>query len=112
MSMTNLKLQNYNFLASMYKDSYYPKFLVDKGRQILVRLCENIEEQKPTQDQEVYKLTHAATEEFNELAEEFYDNNSDIETVARDAIATDFEFILRSYGFDLDLEEVIAPRDW
>ena len=57
--------------------------------------------------------THAATERFNELAEEFEENDSEIETVARDTIATDMEYIAQSYGFeDADIEELVAPRDW
>ena len=56
---------------------------------------------------------HAATERFNELAEEFEENDSEIETVARDTIATDMEYIAQSYGFeDADIEELVAPRDW
>ena len=36
-----------------------------------------------------------------------------IETVARDTIATDMEYIAQSYGFeDADIEELVAPRDW
>ncbi|MBL8080860.1 MAG: hypothetical protein JNM55_23005 [Anaerolineales bacterium] len=113
MSINNPALQGYNFLEDMATDSYFPGFLVDKGKQILIRLCEAIEKQKPLRDEEIYKLTHAATEEFNKLAEEFEANDSEIETMARDAIAGNFAFIVRAYGFEnLDLEEVIAPREW
>lgn len=113
MSIKNPKVQAYNFLETMYRDSYFPRFLVDKGKQILIRLCERIEVQNPASDEEMYQLTHAATEEFNKLAEEFYDHESEIETMARDAIAVDFEFIVKAYGFEnLDLEEVVAPREW
>ena len=60
----------------------------------------------------LYALTHAATEEFNALAEEFEENDSELETAAREAIAEDFEWIAKAYGFDADIEELIAPRDW
>ncbi len=112
MAITNQELQDYHFLQDMYDDGYFPNFLVDKGKQILISLCEQIEAQKPKEAAEVYKLTHAATEAFNELAEEFEDNESEIETVARDTIGTDVNFIAGAYGFDLDIEELIAPRDW
>ncbi len=75
-------------------------------------LCEKIEAETPTEDAEVYKLTHAATEEFNDLAEEFEENESEIETGARDTIGVDIANIAEAYGFDLDGEELIAPRDW
>jgi hypothetical protein len=112
MPITNSKLQHYDFLKDMYADSYFPNFLVDKGKQILMDLCEAIEKQKPDDPDEVYKLTHAATEKFNELAEEFYDNDSEIETAARESIGENFDYIVKAYGFDLDIEEVIAPREW
>ena len=60
----------------------------------------------------LYELTHAATEEFNELATEFEEQGSEIETAARDAIGTDFSAIAEAYGFEADGEELIAPRDW
>jgi hypothetical protein len=46
------------------------------------------------------------------LADEFIENDSDIETVARDAIGGDFAFIVKAYGFDIDSEKVIATRNW
>jgi hypothetical protein len=57
-------------------------------------------------------LTHAATDEFNTLAEAFYEHDSEIETVARECIAGDFAFVASAYGFDADIEELIATRDW
>jgi hypothetical protein len=112
MSIANEKMRSYPFLAEMYEDDYFPKNLVDKGRLILVRLCERIESEKPQTLEALYQLTHAATEEFNELAGEFEEQESEIETVARDAIGVDFEAIAEAYGFEADVEELIAPRDW
>jgi hypothetical protein len=112
MAISNPALKNYPFLQGMYDDGYSPDFLVDKCKQILILLCEKIEQQNPQNAEEVYKLTHAATEEFNSLAKEFEKNNSEIETAARDCIGVDFSFIVKAYGFDLDDEDVIAPREW
>ena len=112
MRIKNEKAKNYEFLKEMYEDEYFPNFLVDKGKQILIRLCEAIEAHKPDSLEALYRLTHLATDEFNNLAEEFYNNNSEIETVARDCIGEDFDSIARIYGFDADSEELIATRDW
>lgn len=113
MAITNPQLKDFKFLAEMYSDDYFPNHLVDKGRDILVRLCERIEAEQPKDADAVYALTHAATEEFNDLDEEFHENESEIETMAREVIADDFGTIVEAYGFgDLDLEEVIATRDW
>jgi hypothetical protein len=47
------------------------------------------------------------------LQEEFYENDSEIETNARECIGADFDFVAKSYGFeDADMEELIATRDW
>jgi hypothetical protein len=112
MPITNDQLKNYPFLQEMYEDGYFPTFLVDKGKAILVRLCEAIEARKPADNDSLLQLTHAATDEFNALADEFLENDSEIETVARDAIGGDFAFIVNAYGFDIDVEDVIATRDW
>lgn len=96
----------------MYDDYYFPNHLVDKGKSILVNLCFEIETKQPKTLQDLYTLTHLATEKFNDLQEEFYENDSEIETAARESIAEDFEFIANSYGFDADIEELIATRDW
>lgn len=110
--ITNEKMKGYPFLKEMYGDSYFPDHLVDKGRSILIKLCIGIETIKPQNLEGLYKLTHAATEEFNHLAEEFYDHDSEIETAARDAIGMDFFNIAENYGYNADIEELIAPRDW
>ena len=112
MPITNDRLRDYPFLKEMYGDGYFPAFLVDKGKAILIRLCETIEAEKPADDDSFLRLTHAATDEFNELAGEFEENDSELETAAREAIGGDFAFITKAYGFDLDNEDVIATREW
>ena len=113
MSTDNFKVDPEKLLEGMYRDGYFPDFLVDKGKAILVNLCEQIEAQHPADLVALYRLTHAATEAFNDLQEEFEDNDSEIETAARDCIGMDFDFIAKAYGFgEADGEELIAPRDW
>ncbi len=102
----------YPFLKDMYNDSYFPKKLVDKGKALLVDLCLEIEDKYPENLEKLYELTHATTNKFNDLQQEFDENDSEIETAARECIGTDFDFIAQSYGFDADFEELIATRDW
>ncbi|CAA9195918.1 DUF5713 family protein [Flavobacterium collinsii] len=112
-SLNNETMQNYSFLSEMYQDRYFPEKCVDKGKRILIDLCFQIEEENPKDLGGLYKLTHSATDKFNDLQEDFDENDSEIETVARDCIGRDFEFIAFSYGFkDADTEELIATRDW
>ena len=110
--LRNAKIQKFQFLDCMYKDSYFPEFLVDKCKNILLNLCADIEKEEPQNLNDLYKLTHKATEEINDLQDEFYRNNSEIETGARECLGANFEFISKAYGFDADIEELIATRDW
>ena len=112
-AITNEHIANYDFLREMYDDPYFPDHVVDKGKAVLLRLCERIEAERPADLAALYKLTHAATEEFNALEDDFEAAGSEIETAAREQIAEDFGFIATVYGFaDADVEELIAPRDW
>lgn len=113
MTVQNKQIQDHTFLRGMYDDDYYPEFLVDKIKVVLTTLCEEIEKHNPGNAEALLILTHAATEKINVLAEEFDENDSEIETVARDVIGGDFETIVRAYGFaEVDIEDAIAPRDW
>ncbi|MET7638445.1 DUF5713 family protein [Streptomyces sp. NPDC005438] len=109
----NREVAEHPFLQGLYADPYFPDEILDRGRAVLWRLCERIEDERPSDLTALYALTHAATEEFNRLEAEFEAAGSEIETVARDEIAEDFWFVASSYGFaDADVEELIATRDW
>ena len=113
MAITNQTMTSYDFLREMSLDSYFPANLVKKGQSILLNLCLQIEQDKPENLDQLYALTHAATDKFNDLSEEFEEQDSEIETAARECIGQDFEKIAQAYGFqDADTEELIATRDW
>lgn len=111
--LTNSKIKDHQFLECMYNDDYFPDFLVDKCKNILLNLCTQIEEKNPKDLETFYSLTHTSTNQINELQDEFFENGSEIESMARDCLALDFEYIASAYGFEnADLEEMIATRDW
>ncbi len=113
MTISNKTILEHNFLAEMYEDDYFPNFLVDKAKQILLDLCQAIEQQQPGDLSEQYSLTHAATERINQLEAEFEANDSEIETAARECFGDEFYTIANAYGFaDADGETLIATRDW
>ena len=96
----------------MYRDGYFPNVLVDKVKDILVDLCTQIEVTQPRDAENLLELPHAATERINELEGEFEQQDSELETVAREVMAEHFAFIVSAYGFeDVGVEDVIAPRD-
>lgn len=109
---TNPTILSHQFLSEMYQDGYFPDPLVDELRQVLMDLSVQIERIKPSSLAALYVLTHAATEKVNDLQLRFEESGSEIETVARDCIGMDFDFIARAYGFTADIEELIAPREW
>lgn len=102
---------NFNYLQDMYKDSYYPTFLVDKVKeQILevVRFLESGSYSNEAIQDELDKMTIA----INNLQEEFDEHDSEIETVARDSIGTTVATILHAFKVDIDIETAIRERDW
>ncbi|MDA5145716.1 MULTISPECIES: DUF5713 family protein [Streptomyces] len=113
MPITNQRVAAHRFLAGLYGDDYFPDRVVDRGRDILLRLCARVEADRPGDLAALYALTHAATEEFNELEAAFEEAGSEIETTAREEIGEAFWFVAHAYGFaDADPEELIAPREW
>ncbi|MGW7823210.1 DUF5713 family protein [Streptomyces puniciscabiei] len=113
MPIRNARVAEHAFLDALYRDGYFPDHVVDKGRAVLLALCARIEAERPADLTALYRLTQAATEEFNALEAEFEAAGSEIETVAREEIGGDFRFVARAYGFeDADVEELIATREW
>ncbi|CAL9373437.1 MULTISPECIES: DUF5713 family protein [unclassified Streptomyces] len=113
MQISNQRVAAHRFLAGLYEDDYFPDRVVDRGRDILLRLCARVEAARPGDLTALYVLTHAATEEFNALEAAFEEAGSEIETTAREEIGEEFWFVAQAYGFtDADPEELIAPREW
>ncbi len=50
--------------------------------------------------------------EMKHLEAEFEENDSEIETVARDSIAVTVDYILHWFGIDIDTETALRERDW
>ena len=86
------------YLREMYQDDYFPKFLVDKVKALLVEVVDFLETGERCMDKLQEKFDHAVSG-INNLVEEFYDNDSEIETAARDDIAVTVDCILKHFGF-------------
>lgn len=46
------------------------------------------------------------------MEDEFFENNSEIETGARECLGSNFAHISEAYGFDADVDELIVTRNW
>ncbi len=102
---------NYKLLDEMYQDEYYPNFLVDKVKDELQKAI-NLLETGETDTEIIQKKLDEAICAINDLQEEFDENDSEIETVARDCIGETVGYILEWFGIPIDVEEAIRERDW
>ena len=103
--------KNYKLLKEMYEDDYYPVFLVDKVRDELQKVIDLLETGETNTDVIQEKLDEVVCA-INDLQEEFDENDSEIETVARDCIGVTEDYILKWFGIPIDMEEAIRERDW
>ena len=102
---------NYKLLDEMYQDEYYPDFLVDKVKAELQKVIDLLERGETDTEVIQGKLDEAVCA-VNDLQDEFDENDSEIETVARDCIGTTVGYILEWFGIPIDVEEAIRERDW
>ena len=102
---------NYKLLDEMYQDEYYPDFLVDKVKEELQKVIRLLESGE-TDVGAVQETLDESVCGINDLQEEFDENDSEIETVARDCIGVTVAYILEWFGIPIDIEEAIRERGW
>lgn len=102
---------NYKLLDEMYQDDYYPAFLVDKVKDEIQKVI-GLLESGETDTEVVQEKLDEAVLAINDLQEEFDENESEIETVARDCIGVTIDYILKWFDIPIDMEEAIRERDW
>ncbi len=102
---------NYQMLAEMYQDDYYPDFLVDKISALLLKVIALLENDE-TDLKVIQSALDEAVEGINDLQAEFDENDSEIETVARDTIGETVAYILEWFDINIDIEDAIGARDW
>ena len=103
--------ENYLLLEEMAKDSYFPDFLVEEIRGTLrpvIRLLEGGERNLEV----IQAKLDEAVRAINDLEETFEENDSEIETSARESIGATVRYILDWFGVDIDTETAIRERDW
>ena len=99
------------YLVDMYNDDYFPNFLVDKVKLYIVDVVQYLESGERNIDAIQAKFD-AMTEHINCLHEEFEENDSEIETGARESIGETVRLILKHFNIAIDVEEAIRNRDW
>ena len=102
---------DYQPLYEMYDDEYFPNFLVDKIKAELDKVEAVLADgEKDTAIIQQYFDT--MTRAINDLESEFDENDSEIETVARESIGEAVDYLLQKYRIAIDLEEALREREW
>lgn len=101
----------YKLLQEMYRDGYFPDFLVDKVKHEIEIVITYLETGM-TDVSKIQEVLDAMTEAINALQDDFEEHDSEIETVARESIAMSVEYVLNWFQIDIDIEDAIGLRDW
>lgn len=102
---------DYKLLEEMYRDGLFPNFLVDKVKALVQEVICFLE----TGERDLEKIQNKFDEmtlAINDLEEEFEENDSEIETVARESIGGTVKYILKWFDIDIDVEDAIGEREW
>ncbi len=89
----------------------YPDFLVDKVKSELQKVIDPLETGETDTEVIQEKLDEVVCA-INDLQEKFDENDSEIETVARDCIGETVGYVLEWFSIPIDVEEAIRKRDW
>ena len=102
---------NHKLLDEMYQDDYNPAILVDKVKGELQKVIDLLESGE-TDTEVIQETLDEAVCGINDLQEEFDENDSEIETAARECIAATVASILEWFNISFDTEEALRERDW
>ena len=101
--------KKYKLLAEMYLDEYFPDFLVDQVKDEIQKVIDLLETGE-TDTEIIQKKLDEMVCVINDLQEEFDENGSEIETVARDCIGENVGYVLKWFDIPIDVEEAIRER--
>ena len=102
---------DYQPLYEMYDDEYFPDFLVDKIKAEIDKV-EAVLAGGEKDTAIIQQYFDTMTRAINDLEAEFDENDSEIETVARDSITEAVDYLLQKYRIAIDLEEALREREW
>ncbi|MDR2006042.1 MAG: DUF5713 family protein [Acidaminococcales bacterium] len=103
--------EDHFLLEEMYADAYYPKFLVDKLRFVILDFVDYLSDNFRSRE-EIQEKLDEMNAMIGNLREEFRENGSEFETVARACVAADIEYILKYFSVGIEPEEALRARDW
>lgn len=101
----------YILLEELYEDSFYPDFLIDKVKYLLEDFI-NYLEHNPKNNEEIGDKIYELIENAKALQFEFLDCDSEYDNIARDCLIRNIEYIIQWFHLPINLEEVLAQREW
>ena len=101
----------YKLLEEMYADVFFPDFLVDKIKALIQHVILFLETGERGIEI-IQEKFDEMTAKINDLEEEFEENDSELETGARESIGETVAYILQWFDLDIDVEQAIRERDW
>ena len=105
-----MAMEDYVLLQDLYDDDYYPDSLVEELERELTGLVYFLEAGEADSTLIQRKLD-GMTSRINEIAEEFIENDSRIESMAAETLEADVSQILNEFGVDIELEEALRERE-
>ena len=102
---------DFAFLPEMYEDDYFPNEQVDKVKAAIQQVVAYLEKGGFTTEK-VQQQLDKMTAKINDLQDDFFDHDSEIETGARESIGDTVERLLAHFNVDIDGEEALRGRDW
>ena len=102
----------YVLLQNMYEDTFYPHFLVDKIKWQFIHLIEHFEGADLRKLEQVQDKLDEFTMFINSMQQEFWDQDSEIETLASESITSTLEYILQWFEIDIPIEDALREREW
>ena len=101
-----------DLLLPMFDDGYYPQILVAKIKQDLIDFSRKIQA-NPKTESEIYQLADSTLLKINEMKADFEDLDSSLDDTATDYIAEAMMMVVQDAGYlEIDLEELVASREW
>lgn len=101
----------YVLLEELYEDTYYPDFLVDRIKTYLLDFI-NYLETEPKILKEIEDKIYELVLNVQNLQYDFLDNHSELDTLARECLTRDLEYIIKWFKLPINIEAVLAEREW
>lgn len=103
--------KQYILLEQLYEDSFYPQYMLDKIKLMLLDFIFYIEE-NPTGITDVGNKIFELVEEVKSMQDEFIAEESEFDALAKETLLRDIEYIIKWYHLPVNLEKELTKREW